>query len=69
MPMAEIALNAGFSSLRQFNHAMRTIAGQSPTDLRRLRDSTGISTRSIVHPSIGQHSLDFLDREQPPAWN
>src|SRR5580692_13125180 len=37
MPMAEIALNAGFSSLRQFNHAVRTITGQSPTALRRLR--------------------------------
>ncbi len=39
MSMAEIALNAGFRSLRQFNHAVRTIAGQSPTDLRRLRDT------------------------------
>jgi AraC family transcriptional regulator, regulatory protein of adaptative response / DNA-3-methyladenine glycosylase II len=45
MPMAEIALNAGFRSLRQFNHAMLTIAGQSPTDLRRLRDNRGLSSR------------------------
>ncbi|MGA2879712.1 MAG: AlkA N-terminal domain-containing protein [Bryobacteraceae bacterium] len=45
MPMAEIALNAGFSSLRQFNHAVRTIAGQSPTDLRRLRDKSAVSSR------------------------
>lgn len=44
MPMAEIALNAGFSSLRQFNHAMRTIAGQSPSDLRRLRDKSAVSS-------------------------
>jgi len=44
MPMAEIALNAGFQSLRQFNHALRTIVGQSPTDLRRLRDKSGVSS-------------------------
>jgi AraC family transcriptional regulator, regulatory protein of adaptative response / DNA-3-methyladenine glycosylase II len=37
MPMAQIALNAGFKSIRQFNHAMRTTTGQSPTELRCLR--------------------------------
>jgi len=42
MPMAEIALNAGFQSLRQFNHAVRAIIGQSPTALRRLRDETAV---------------------------
>lgn len=45
MPMAEIALNAGFRSLRQFNHALRTIVGQSPTDLRRLGDKSRASCR------------------------
>lgn len=45
MPMAEIALNAGFKSIRQFNHAMRTIAGRSPSDLRRLRGKLAISSR------------------------
>ncbi len=40
MPMAEIAWNAGFKSLRQFNHAVRTIVGRSPTDLRRLREES-----------------------------
>jgi len=45
MPMAEIALNAGFQSLRQFNHAVRTITGQSPTHLRRLRDETAIPSQ------------------------
>src|ERR1700722_10442941 len=45
MPMAEISLNAGFKSLRQFNHAVLTIAGFSPTELRRLRDSSAVSSR------------------------
>src|ERR1700733_5223320 len=42
MPMAEIALNAGFKSIRQFNHAVRTTAGQSPSELRRLRDEAPV---------------------------
>jgi AraC family transcriptional regulator of adaptative response / DNA-3-methyladenine glycosylase II len=45
LPMAEISLNAGFKSLRQFNHAVLTIAGQSPTDLRRLRETSAVSSR------------------------
>jgi AraC family transcriptional regulator of adaptative response / DNA-3-methyladenine glycosylase II len=45
MPMAEISLNAGFKSLRQFNHAVLTIAGQSPTELRRLRETSAVSSQ------------------------
>ncbi len=45
MPMSEIALNSGFSSLRQFNHAMRMIAGHSPTDLRRIREKSAVASR------------------------
>jgi AraC family transcriptional regulator of adaptative response / DNA-3-methyladenine glycosylase II len=45
MPMAEIALNAGFRSIRQFNHAVRTTAGQSPSELRRLRGAPAIRPR------------------------
>jgi AraC family transcriptional regulator of adaptative response / DNA-3-methyladenine glycosylase II len=45
MPMVEIALNAGFQSIRQFNHAVRTISGHSPSGLRRLRGKLAISSR------------------------
>jgi AraC family transcriptional regulator, regulatory protein of adaptative response / DNA-3-methyladenine glycosylase II len=45
MPMGEIALNAGFQSLRQFNHTVRTITGQSPTALRRLSDNTAFQSQ------------------------
>jgi AraC family transcriptional regulator of adaptative response / DNA-3-methyladenine glycosylase II len=45
MPMAEIALNAGFKSIRQFNHAVRTTAGQCPSELRRLRGEVPISSQ------------------------
>ena len=43
MPMAEIALNAGFKSIRQFNHAVRATAGQSPSELRHLRGQLATS--------------------------
>ena len=45
MPMAEIALNAGFKSIRQFNHAVLTTAGHSPSELRRLRGYLSDSSR------------------------
>jgi AraC family transcriptional regulator, regulatory protein of adaptative response / DNA-3-methyladenine glycosylase II len=44
MPMGEIALNAGFKSIRAFNHAVLTTAGQSPSELRRLRGDLAISS-------------------------
>jgi AraC family transcriptional regulator of adaptative response / DNA-3-methyladenine glycosylase II len=37
LPMTEIALAAGFSSLRQFNHAMRRSFHATPTELRAPR--------------------------------
>jgi AraC family transcriptional regulator, regulatory protein of adaptative response / DNA-3-methyladenine glycosylase II len=43
MPMAEIAVNAGFKSIRQFNHAVRTTAGQSPSELRGMRGELPMS--------------------------
>jgi AraC family transcriptional regulator, regulatory protein of adaptative response / DNA-3-methyladenine glycosylase II len=45
MAMAEIAVNAGFKSIRAFNHAVRTTAGQSPSELRRLRGELPVSQR------------------------
>ena len=37
LPITEVALSAGFTSIRQFNHAMRATFGESPTALRRRR--------------------------------
>lgn len=37
LPIARIALSSGFTSIRQFNHAMRAICGRPPTELRRER--------------------------------
>ena len=37
LPITKIALSGGFTSIRQFNHAVRAVCGQSPTELRRAR--------------------------------
>jgi AraC family transcriptional regulator of adaptative response / DNA-3-methyladenine glycosylase II len=37
LPMTQVAFSAGFSSIRQFNHALHRTFGQSPTELRRRR--------------------------------
>lgn len=38
LPITELAACAGFRSIRQFNHAMRATTGESPSELRRLRN-------------------------------
>lgn len=37
LPMSEVALAAGFGSLRRFNAVVCEVYGRSPTDLRRIR--------------------------------
>ena len=46
LPVTKIALSAGFTSIRQFNHAVRAVCGQSPTELRRGRDDFPASSQS-----------------------
>lgn len=36
LPITQLAAYAGFRSIRQFNHAVLTTTGESPTELRRL---------------------------------
>jgi len=38
LSITQIASCAGFRSIRQFNHAMLTTTGESPTELRRIRN-------------------------------
>jgi AraC family transcriptional regulator, regulatory protein of adaptative response / methylated-DNA-[protein]-cysteine methyltransferase len=37
LPMSQIALNAGFGSLRRFNTAFSEVYGRPPTEIRRKR--------------------------------
>ena len=44
LPITRLAACAGFRSIRQFNHAMRTTAGESPSEIRRLRGVPPVAT-------------------------
>jgi len=49
LPMTEIALAAGFGSLRRFNHAFQTTYRRAPRELRRQRrDESGIGGDEVV---------------------
>lgn len=45
LPMTLVASSAGFKSLRQFNHAIRTSYGCPPTQCRRLRGPSALVER------------------------
>jgi AraC family transcriptional regulator of adaptative response / DNA-3-methyladenine glycosylase II len=44
LPMSQIALAAGFSSLRQFNHSIRSCFGRPPSALRSVKGGKGSRT-------------------------
>src|SRR5580698_6396422 len=75
LPITQIAGYAGFRSIRQFNHAMRTTTGESPTELRRLRGSSrvltpqpGLLIRLAYRPPFHWSGLlDFLGRRAIPG--
>ncbi|MDB5421268.1 MAG: transcriptional regulator, AraC family [Brevundimonas sp.] len=41
LPMAEVALAAGFGSVRRFNETFQSLYGRSPSELRRHREKPG----------------------------
>ena len=66
-PIAEIASVAGFKSIRQFNHAARTVWGQPPSHFRRYRalrpDSSGhnrVDMRSSALPPFDRSALSAI---------
>ena len=48
LSMTEVALSAGFRSIRQFNHAVRGSFGRSPTVLRRSRPPLPVTGAGLV---------------------
>jgi AraC family transcriptional regulator of adaptative response / DNA-3-methyladenine glycosylase II len=58
LPITEIALSAGFRSIRQFHHAIQLACGQSPTILRRLDGN--------VRPILRQSGLLIRLAYRPP---
>jgi AraC family transcriptional regulator, regulatory protein of adaptative response / DNA-3-methyladenine glycosylase II len=50
LPMAEVALAAGFGSVRRFNDVFRTLYGRPPRNLRREAGQAGGSAISLTLP-------------------
>ena len=42
LPMTEIAMGAGFGSLRRFNSVFAEVYGRPPTEIRRKRSSGAV---------------------------
>src|SRR5439155_14930219 len=59
LPMTEVALGAGFTSIRRFNEAIRGSFGRTPRELRRLGRGTreGVGTLTLRLPY--RAPLDF----------
>src|SRR5690606_29846897 len=70
---SDIALAAGFGSLRRFNHTVRETWGRSPSELRKLRQrettrtSSMTLTVSLRAPFDARHWLEFLERRAIPG--
>ncbi|HEY2774671.1 MAG TPA: AlkA N-terminal domain-containing protein [Candidatus Binatia bacterium] len=60
LPVSEIAMTSGFTSIRQFNHSLKATFGRSPTELRGPKTRTGESANAGV--------LVRLPYRPPLAW-
>jgi AraC family transcriptional regulator of adaptative response / DNA-3-methyladenine glycosylase II len=57
LPMTQIALAAGFSSVRRFNEAMSTVYRRPPTELRRARSANAAMPRGDERRDSGAVTL------------
>ena len=48
LPMTEIAMRAGFGSVRRFNSVFVEIYGRPPTEVRRTRRSAGKAEQTVT---------------------
>jgi AraC family transcriptional regulator of adaptative response / DNA-3-methyladenine glycosylase II len=74
LSMTEIAVCAGFRSIRQFNHAIRATFGRSPSAMRRKQRSVAVDRegrlvlRLAYRPPLDWRSLlDFFRRRAIPG--
>jgi AraC family transcriptional regulator of adaptative response / DNA-3-methyladenine glycosylase II len=73
LPMAEVALAAGFNSVRRFNETFLQLFGRSPATLRRIRDKTrreagALSVRLAFRPPYDWEAmLSFLAARAIPG--
>jgi len=53
LPMTEIAMRAGFGSLRRFNSVFAEVYGRPPTEIRRTRRSAGKEEQTVEEVASG----------------
>ena len=53
LPMTEIAMRAGFGSLRRFNSVFAEVYGRPPTGIRRTRRSAGKEEQTVEEVASG----------------
>jgi AraC family transcriptional regulator, regulatory protein of adaptative response / methylated-DNA-[protein]-cysteine methyltransferase len=58
LPMTEIAMQAGFGSLRRFNSVFAEAYGRPPTEIRRTRRSAG-KEEQTVEDVANENNLTF----------
>jgi len=75
LPMSAVAMNAGFKSIRQFNHTLKSTFGHAPTELRASRtdypgdqSSSGLEIRLSYRPPLNWPALlSFLRFRATPG--
>ncbi|MFQ5599977.1 MAG: AlkA N-terminal domain-containing protein [Candidatus Krumholzibacteriia bacterium] len=67
LPMAEVAMSAGFASVRRFNDAIRATFERTPTELRRVRAAARNGARRPSVPSTSDIELK-LGFRPPLQW-
>jgi AraC family transcriptional regulator of adaptative response / DNA-3-methyladenine glycosylase II len=60
LPMTDIAMRAGFGSLRRFNAMFGEVYGTTPTAIRRLARGRGVA--AAAHPSLAPHRGEDVRR-------
>ena len=68
LPMAEIAMRAGFGSLRRFNSVFAETYGRPPSEIRRTRRSAGKAERT-VEDVANESSLMLEGGHRRPSSN
>ncbi len=74
LSFADVAFASGFSSIRQFNDTVRAVYARTPTELRRRRVRTNVSTPGAIvvrlavrSPFDGAGLVDFLAARAVPG--
>ena len=60
LPLAEVAMRAGFGSIRRFNDEMKVAYSRSPRDLRRLRSGAADEDIVLHLPVRGPYHVDWV---------